>query len=161
MNRACRLDRLGNHYACAESRPGREMIPYEVVRRVEDNLTEPIGNCAPPTVKATLPWRRLLVEHDVAYRPVNFQTSAVVINETELSEPIHKEVHSGSRGADHFCQGLLAYLGNYVLRSPFFAKAGQQQKSPGQPLLGRVEQLIDQVCLSLGVPSNDVGDKQV
>jgi hypothetical protein len=45
---------------------------------------------------------------------VNFQT-AVVINETELSEPIHKEVNSRSRGADHFCQGFLAYS---ELRSP-------------------------------------------
>ncbi len=53
---------------------------------------------------------------------MNFQTAAVVINETELSEPIHKEVNSRSRGADHFCQGFLAYLGNYILRSPFFAR---------------------------------------
>src|SRR4029077_13767508 len=103
----------------------------------------------------------LLVEHDVEERAVNFQTAAVVINETELSEPIHKEVHSRSRGADHFCQGLLAYLGKYILRSPLFAKAGQQQKSSGQALLSRVEQLIHQVCLSLVVPSNDVCDKQV
>ncbi len=54
---------------------------------------------------------------------MNFQTAAVVINETELSEPIHKEVNSRSRGADHFCQGFLAYLGNYILRSPFFANS--------------------------------------
>ena len=87
---------------------------------------------------------------------MNFQTAAVVINETKLPEPIHKEVNSRSRGADHFCQGFLAYLGNYILLSPLFAKAGQQQKSPGQPLLSGVEQLIHQVCLRLVVPSNDV-----
>ena len=51
---------------------------------------------------------------DFEQRPVNFQT-AVVINETELSETIHKEVHSRSRGADHFCQGFLADLRNYIL----------------------------------------------
>jgi hypothetical protein len=56
----------------------------------------------------------LLVEHNVEERAVNFQTAAVVINETELSETIHKEVHSRSRGADHFCQGFLAYLRNYI-----------------------------------------------
>jgi hypothetical protein len=74
---------------------------------------------------------------------VNFQAAAVVVNKTELSEPIHKEVNSRSGRADHFRQGFLAYFRNYVLRSSFFAKVGQQQKRPGQPLLSRVKELID------------------
>jgi len=100
------------------------------------------------------------VEHDVEQRTVNFQ-AAVILNKAELSEPIHKEVNSRSGGADHFCQGFLAYFRNYVLRSSFFAKAGQQQKRPRQPLLSRVEQLINQVCLSVVVAANEICNKQV
>ena len=52
---------------------------------------------------------------------MNFQTAAVVINETQLSELIHKEVNSRSRGADHFCQGL-----SRNLNSSFVTKSEQQ-----------------------------------
>jgi hypothetical protein len=65
---------------------------------------------------------------DFEQRPVNFQT-AVVINETELSKPIHKEINSRSGGTDHFRQSLLAYLRDYAFRSPFLAKAGEKQKN--------------------------------
>ena len=43
----------------------------------------------------------LLVEHDVEQRTVNFQPT-VIVNEAQLSEPIHKEVNSSSGRADHF-----------------------------------------------------------
>ena len=99
------------------------------------------------------------MEHDVEQRTVNFQT-AVIVNQTELSESIHKEVHSRSGCADHFRQGFLAYFRNYVLRSSFFAKVGQQQKRPRQPLLSRVEELINQVCLSVVVAANEICNKQ-
>ena len=80
----------------------------------------------------------LLVKDDVEQRTVNFQPT-VVFNESQLSEPIHKEVNSRSGGTHHFRQRFLAYLRNYVLRSPFLAKAGQQQKGPRQPLLNGVK----------------------
>ena len=44
---------------------------------------------------------------------MNLQAT-VVVNETQLSEPIHKEVNSSSGGTDHFRQSFLAYLRNYV-----------------------------------------------
>jgi hypothetical protein len=91
---------------------------------------------------------------------VNFQT-AVIVNKTELSEPVHEEVHSRSGCADHFRQGFLAYFRNYVLRPSFFAKVSQKQKRPSQALLSRVKELINQVCLSLVVAANEICDKQV
>ena len=58
--------------------------------------------------------KTLLVEHDVEQGAMNFQPT-VVVNKTELSEPIHKEVNAGSSRTDHFRQSFLAYLGKHVL----------------------------------------------
>ncbi len=38
---------------------------------------------------------------------------------------------------------------------------GQQQQGPRQPLLGGVQQLIDQVLLDADVPGQDVGEKAI
>ena len=84
----------------------------------------------------------LLMQHDGQQRTVNFQPT-VIVNEAELSEAIHKEVNSSSGRTDHFRQCFLAYLRNHVLRSLFLSKAGQQQKDPGQPLLSRIEKLVN------------------
>src|SRR6266446_2360404 len=79
-----------------------------------------------------------VVEHDVEQRTVNFQP-AVIVNQPKLSEPVHKKVNARSSRTDHFRQSFLAYLRNYVLRSPFLSKTRQQQKNPRQPLFGRVK----------------------
>jgi len=100
------------------------------------------------------------VEHDVEQRAVNFQP-AVVVDEAHLSEAIHKEINPGSGGADHFRQGFLAYFGDHVFRTPFLAKTSQQQESPGQPLFGGVEELIDQVGLRLIIAADEIGDEQI
>jgi len=57
------------------------------------------------------PWLRLVVENNVEQRAVDLQT-AVVMNEPQFPEPVHEKAHSRTRGADHFCQGLLANSGN-------------------------------------------------
>ena len=46
-----------------------------------------------------LPGETLLMQHDVEQRTVNFQP-IVVVNEAQLSEPIHKEVSSSSGRTD-------------------------------------------------------------
>src|SRR5437879_13393441 len=72
---------------------------------------------------------RLLVQDDAQQRAVDFD-AAVVINEAQSSELVHKETHAGARGADHPCERLLAYLREDRLRPTFVAKMRQQKKSP-------------------------------
>ena len=95
---------------------------------------------------------RLIVQNDVQQRAVDFHM-AVVINEAQLSKFVHEVTHSAPRGADHLCEHLLADIRNDWLGSALFAKISQQQKSPCQALLTRIEQLIDQVLFDSGIPS--------
>ena len=73
--------------------------------------------------------------------------SAVVVNEAQLPELIHKEINPFARYPDHFRQCFLIYLRNDRFGFAFLTVAGQQQKSSGQPFLAGVEKLIDQVLL--------------
>ena len=44
-------------------------------------------------------------------RAVDLQSTAVVVNEAQFSEPVHEKADPGAGRADHFRQCLLAYLG--------------------------------------------------
>ncbi len=59
--------------------------------------------------------------------------SAVVFDETELSESAHKEIHSGAGRTDHCRQSLLTYVRDHLFGPAFFPEAGQYQKRPRQP----------------------------
>jgi hypothetical protein len=83
---------------------------------------------------------------------VDLQPAAVVINKAQLPEPVHEKADSRTRGADHFCQGLLTDLGNHSLRRAFLAKMGKQQKDSGQPLFARIEKLVNQIFFVSNVP---------
>src|SRR6266496_1299917 len=91
-----------------------------------------------------------VVQHDVQQSAANFQ-APVIVNEAQLAESIHKETDAGARGAYDLSQGFMAHLGEHRFQSVFFAKTSQQQKSAGQPFLGGVKELIDQVGLNLAV----------
>jgi hypothetical protein len=67
----------------------------------------------------------------------------VVADESQFPEPVHEKANPGSGGTHHFGQSLLANFGNYRLRYAVFAKMSEQQKNPGQPLLARIEKLIN------------------
>src|SRR5271166_3845972 len=101
-----------------------------------------------------------VVEHYVEQRTLNFQPT-VVFNKTQLPKPIHKKVNSSPRRPDHFRQSFLAYFRNYTLGFHFLTEAGQQQKSPGQPFLGGVKELIYQILLSLVVAANEIRDQKI
>ena len=73
--------------------------------------------------------------------------SAVIVNEAQLPKLVHEETHPGPRRPDHFGEGFLTDPGNDGLMLPVFAKAGQQQQNPRQPLLAGIEELIYQVLL--------------
>src|ERR1039458_6342968 len=85
--------------------------------------------------------RRLVVQNDVEQRAVYLET-AIVMNETQFPEPVHKKTDSRTSRAYHLGQGLLTDLGNYRLGYTFLAKTGEQQKDPGQPFFARIEKLI-------------------
>jgi hypothetical protein len=78
--------------------------------------------------------------------------SAIVVNEAQFPEFIHKKIHPRARGADHFRQRLLRYFGKRRLRLALLALAREQQKSAGQPFLAGVKKLIDQVLFDADVP---------
>jgi hypothetical protein len=54
----------------------------------------------------------LLVQHDIQQRSVDLKP-AVVLNETQLPEFVHEEIHSRARGADYLRQRFLRYFGEY------------------------------------------------
>ena len=74
------------------------------------------------------------------------------MNEAQFSEPVHEEADPRPGRADHFRQHLLTDLGDYRLGFAFLAKMGEQQKDPGQPLLARIEKLINQIFFVPDVP---------
>jgi hypothetical protein len=77
--------------------------------------------------------------------------AAVVIDQSQFSKFIHEETHAGSGRSDHLRKRLLADFCYDRLRPTFLAKIRQQQKSPRQAFLSRIEQLIDQVLLDTTV----------
>src|SRR5580765_173071 len=97
----------------------------------------------------------LPVQEDIQEGTMNVQ-AAVVLDEAELPELVHEATDPGPSGADHLRQDLLADLRNHGLGFPFLAEVGQQQQHPSQPLLARVEQLIDQVFLESHIAGQQV-----
>ncbi len=57
----------------------------------------------------------LVAEKEREQCPVHLQ-AAVVMDKAHFTEPVHKITHSGSRGANHFCQCFLAHLQDGRLR---------------------------------------------
>jgi hypothetical protein len=86
----------------------------------------------------------ILVEHDVEQRTANLQP-IVVVDKAQLSKPIHKEVNSRSSRTDPFPPKFLGLPSElpFPISLPF--QSGQAAKEPGQPLLRRVQELINQV----------------
>ncbi len=78
--------------------------------------------------------------------------SAIVMNEAQFPEFVHEKIHSRPRCANHFRQHLLRYLGKHLLRLGLPAVASEQQKSPSQPFLAGVKELIDQILLDSDIP---------
>ena len=65
---------------------------------------------------------------------MHLQSSAVVIDKAQPSEPVHEEIHSRAGGANQLCKRFLAYARDHFFGSAFLAKAGEYQKSSRQPL---------------------------
>src|ERR1700733_600748 len=105
-----------------------------------------------------------LVQDDTEKGTVNFQ-SAVVVDETQLPELIHKRADTRAGCSDHLGQRFLADLGNVGFGFALIAVMGNQQERPRQTFLTRVEKLIDQVRFNSKVAQQNMsyeeGRKQV
>ena len=80
----------------------------------------------------------LVVEDDVEEGAVYAQL-AVVINETQFAELIHKMTDARAGGADHLGQCFLIDLRNGRLRLPLFPEIRYQEQRSRKPLLAGVE----------------------
>jgi hypothetical protein len=74
------------------------------------------------------------------------------MDEAQFPEFVHEKIHPRPRCANHFRQHLLRYFGKHLLWLGFLAIPSEQQKSPGQPFLARIEKLIDQILFDSDVP---------
>jgi len=60
--------------------------------------------------------------------------AAVIVDKTAAPKTVHEIAHSGTRGADHLRERLLAYLEKGQLCFGAHSKSGHQQQNTGQPL---------------------------
>ena len=88
--------------------------------------------------------------------------SAVVFNETQLPEFVHKGVDPRTSCADHLCQRFLADIGNFRLfPDPVLPEPSKYKKNAGQSLLAGIEKLVDQIFLIADVPRQQMPYEQI
>jgi hypothetical protein len=56
---------------------------------------------------------------------MNLQSAPVIVNEAQLSEPIHEKTDPRPGGAYHLGEGFLTDLGDYSLGYAFLAEVGK------------------------------------
>src|SRR5436309_12002613 len=93
---------------------------------------------------------RSIVKHDAHERAVDLE-AAVVFDEAELTELVHEEVHPRPRGADHFGEHFLRELRQDALWRVLLSIACQKEQRPGETLLARIEQMVDEILLDADV----------
>src|ERR1022692_3486614 len=103
---------------------------------------------------------QLVGQHYIEQRPMELQ-SAIVVNKTQFSEPVHEEADPRAGCANHLRQHLLTDLGDYRLGYPFLSKMCEQQKDPRQSLFARIEKLINQVFFVTDIPRQQISHEQV
>src|SRR5258708_4432125 len=103
-----------------------------------------------------------IVQDDAQQRAVDLQRQlAVVLEEGERLERVQEEMHRRRRRPDHVRQRFLRDPGDDAAGRLLVSIARQQQQRARQPLLGGVEQLIDQVLFDPNVARQHVGDEAV
>src|SRR5260370_37226264 len=104
--------------------------------------------------------RWLFLQDHAKERTVHMK-SAVVTNEAQLPEFIHKEIDPGACCANHLRQHFLRNFGAHLLRFGFAAIAREQQKSARQPFFAGVKKRIDQILLDANVLGKEVRHEAV
>jgi hypothetical protein len=95
------------------------------------------------------------VQHSAQERSVDFDFS-IVADEPELAEPVHEKTDAGSRGADHVRQRFLIDIWTDRLRAAFLSEMREQKEKAREPLLARIEQLVDQILFNPAVPGQEI-----
>jgi hypothetical protein len=88
----------------------------------------------------------LALSENLMQRAVNFQ-STIVVDQSLFSEAIHKEVHTRTRRAYHFCQDLMAKHRNFHKGRPVSVQARQPEENQREPLFCGAGQKIRDMFL--------------
>jgi len=99
------------------------------------------------------------MKHDADERAVDVHSTAVVINEAQVPEPIHEKTDSGAGCADHFGEGFLAHFRNERYRLGFLSKVGHQQEKPSEAFFAGIKEVIHQVRFHADVSGKQIGEK--
>src|SRR6266849_6079791 len=102
-----------------------------------------------------------LVVQDHAQEGIVDVDLAVVLDEPQFPEFVHEKIDPRPRCANHLRQHLLRYFGKHLLRLALRAIARQQEQRARQPLLARIEQLVDQVLFDSYVSRQHIRDEAV
>ena len=78
---------------------------------------------------------------------------AVVVNEAQFAEFIHKRVHPRSRSTDHSGKRALTDICHERFRALPLGKICHQEKRPGETFFAGIKKLIDQVLFDAGISS--------
>ncbi|HXM12400.1 MAG TPA: hypothetical protein VN946_20790 [Terriglobales bacterium] len=65
--------------------------------------------------------------------------ASVIINKSQLPEPVHEKAHPRASCAYHLGEGFL----DYNLGRIFLPEMSQQQQYPGQAFFARIEKLVN------------------
>ena len=84
---------------------------------------------------------------------------AVVVDEAKLFELVHEMTDARPGGADHLRQTLLIDSGDDWFGTAFFAKTRKQQENPSQPLIARVEKLVNKILFITDVAREQTCDE--
>ena len=87
---------------------------------------------------------------------MNFYAAATVIDETTVTELVHKIAHARACCADHVRQRFLSEMSYDRFRLAFLAKIREEKEESGEALFARIEQLIDQVFFNPTVASQQI-----
>lgn len=101
-----------------------------------------------------------VVKDHVQEAAMDGQSLVIIVDEAILSEPVHKMADPGSGGADHLCQCVLIYFGEYGFRSAFLAEIRKKQENPSQALFTGVEKLVYKIRFISDVAREQMRDKQ-
>src|SRR6188472_3346238 len=99
------------------------------------------------------------MQHDAQERRLDLDAS-VVVDVPHLPKFVHKEIDASSRRADDFGERLLRQSWDHPLWSAILGSVPrQEQKGARQPLLNRVEEMVDEILFDADIPLEHVSEE--
>lgn len=74
---------------------------------------------------------------------MNLQTVFAIINEAQLSEPVHEKTNPGPGRSYHVREGFLTDLRYHSLGGTFLAEVGKQEQNSCQSLFAGIKKLVN------------------